>query len=133
MAEARERIFVYGTLRRGASKDACVHYSGVRFVTAAKVRGRLYDFGDYPGLEPDENAPWVAGDLLDVTPAALVELDAWEGIGPNEPQPFPYERVRVTAVTEAGETETVWAYRVAPRYREGRPVLESGDWLRRNG
>jgi len=47
MADAgRERIFLYGTLRRGGSRDARKFYEGAEFVAPARVRGVLHDFID---------------------------------------------------------------------------------------
>jgi gamma-glutamylcyclotransferase (GGCT)/AIG2-like uncharacterized protein YtfP len=124
-----ERIFVYGTLRRGASRDMRAHYAGVEFVAAARVRGTLHDFGDYPGLKLDAAAGWVCGEIFEVDSAALAELDAWEGIDPAAPEAGEYRRVRGTVERDDGAMETCWIYEIRAAKCAGRAVIASGDWL----
>ena len=71
------------------------------------------------------------GDLFDVTPAALVRLDEWEGIDPAAPDAGEYRRVRATVFRAAGPGEACWIYEVAEGRTAGRPVIASGDWLAR--
>ncbi|MDD5199749.1 MAG: gamma-glutamylcyclotransferase [Terrimicrobiaceae bacterium] len=130
-ASASQRIFLYGTLRRGGSRDALAHYDGAEFVAPARVRGVLHDFVDYPGLLLDPAADWVRGELFDVTPGALAGLDEWEGIDPREPATCGYRRVRVQAHRDDGAMETCWVYEIAADRCAGRPVIASGDWLAR--
>jgi len=127
--EGRERIFLYGTLRRGGSRDVLEHFEGAEFVCAARVRGVLHDLHDYPGLRLSEFAGWVTGELFDVTAAALALLDEWEGIDPAAPQAGEYRRIRVSAEREDGAAETCWIYEIAERNSANRPVIASGDWL----
>lgn len=124
------RIFLYGTLRRGASRDATVFYEGVRFLGGARVRGRLHDFEEYPGLRLDDEADWVVGELFDVTAPALVALDEWEGITPDGTT-GEYRRIRVSAEREDGTRESCWVYEVSKARSAGCPVIASGDWMRR--
>ncbi len=64
-------IFVYGTLRAGESNDirrAATRHKIVapRFVGSARLRGRLHDFGAYPGLVLDEAAGAVTGEVYEI-------------------------------------------------------------------
>lgn len=127
----RERIFLYGTLRRGASRDVLAHYAGVEFVASARVRGTLHDLGDYPGLRRDATAGWVRGEIFDVDAAALAGLDEWEGIDPVAPEAGEYRRVRVTAERDDGAEGSCWVYEIEAAKCAGRPVIASGDWLAR--
>ena len=114
----RERIFLYGTLRRGGSRDVLRHYDGAEF--------------DYPGLRLSDAAGWVAGELFDVTPAALAALDEWEGLGPGDTDLGEYRRVRLTVEREdgaAGTLETCWGYEAVAEKCAGRPVIAGGDWI----
>ncbi len=126
---ARVRLFVYGTLRRGGSRDATVHYEGVRFLASAGVRGRLHDLGDYPGLRLDPGAAWVRGEIFDVTAAALARLDEWEGIGASGSSSGEYRRVKTEAHRDDGGRQTVWVYEIAEARCAGAPLMPTGDWL----
>ncbi len=130
-AGGRERVFVYGTLRRGGSRDARVHYAGAEFVAAARVGGRMFDFGAYPGLRLEAGVGWVRGELFDVTPSALAGLDEWEGFDPAHPDAGEYCRVRVQAERDDGGIERCWIYEIAAELCASRPVITSGDWLER--
>jgi gamma-glutamylcyclotransferase (GGCT)/AIG2-like uncharacterized protein YtfP len=124
----RERIFLYGTLRRGGSRDVLKHYGDVEFIGAARVRGVLHDFGEYPGLRLSDAEGWVKGELFDVTPAVLALLDEWEGIVPDATEQGEYRRIRMTVERDTREAESCWGYEIAPPNWEGRPVIASGDW-----
>lgn len=125
----RERIFLYGTLRRGGSRDVLEYYGDVKFVGAARVRGVLHDLADYPGLRLSEAAGWVRGELFDVTPAVLAQLDEWEGIDPASPEQGEYRRIRIAVDLDGGGEESCWGYEIAGRKSQGRPVIASGDWI----
>jgi gamma-glutamylcyclotransferase (GGCT)/AIG2-like uncharacterized protein YtfP len=128
MGEGRERIFLYGTLRRGGTRDVQRFYGGAEFIGAARVRGVLHDFDDYPGLRLSADAGWVHGELFDVTTGTLSKLDEWEGIDSPAPDEGEYRRVRIAA-DSAGMPHECWAYEIAAGKAAGRPVIESGDWL----
>lgn len=123
------RIFLYGTLRRGGSRDATRFYDGAKFVGPARVRGALYDFGEYPGLRLAAEAGWVKGELFDVTPDALAGLDAWEGIDPAAPDAGEYRRVRAMVELADGVAGECWIYEARGSVCAGRPVVPGGDWI----
>lgn len=127
--EPRSRIFLYGTLRRGGSRDVTVHYDGAEFVASARLRGVLYHLGRYPGLRLDATADWVRGELFDVGPAALAGLDDWEGVEAADPEAGEYRRVRAMARVDGGADEPCWVYEICVERCAGRPVIASGDWL----
>jgi len=117
-------LFVYGTLRRGSNnKFARLLEDRAQFLGAARVPGRLYDLGPYPGAvasnQPDDR---VHGELHRLTdPQLLPLLDDYEGAE--------FERASVAAQTENGERVECWIY----WYRgaeKGRRIL-SGDWFLR--
>lgn len=75
-------LFVYGTLQRGRVNHG--QLAGQRFVGPARTLPgfRLHDLGGYPGLVPHPAAPTgVSGEVWAVDAAALVRLDAFEGVG----------------------------------------------------
>lgn len=124
-----ERIFLYGTLRRGGSRDVLKYYSGASFVVTARVRGVLYDLGEYPGLRLDPSADWIQGEIFDIHAAEMAALDDWEGIDPQAPDDGPYRRVRTEVVREDGSIEMCWIYQIAGQHIAGRPLIPSGDWI----
>lgn len=126
---ARERIFLYGTLRRGGSRDVLKFYGGVEFIGPARVRGELHDLGDYPGLRLAAGETWVRGELFAVTSETLVQLDEWEGIAPEAPAAGEYRRLRVMAESDAGDGSECWIYEISPTASHGRPVIAAGDWI----
>jgi gamma-glutamylcyclotransferase (GGCT)/AIG2-like uncharacterized protein YtfP len=129
VAGGRERIFLYGTLRRGGSRDATRFYAGAEFVAQARVRGVLHDFGEYPGLRLDAEAGWVRGEIFEVTAEALAGLDEWEGIDPAAPDAGEYRRVSASVRREDDGDETCWVYEIAEARCASRPVIASGDWI----
>lgn len=132
MGAGRERIFLYGTLRRGGTRDIEKFYGGADFLGEACVRGLLHDFGDYPGLRLSEDGGWVRGEVFDVTLETLRGLDEWEGIDPVAPEAGEYRRVRADVECRGG-SESCWIYEARAKACAGRPVLRSGDWLARGG
>lgn len=123
MGSGGELVFVYGTLRPGASRDAEAFFPGATFLGPARVRGVLYDLGDYPGVHLDDSAGWIVGEIVRVTAEALAGFDAWEGVDAGL-----YRRVPVTVERPDAPPLTTWIYEIADAC-EGRPVISSGDWL----
>lgn len=123
MASLGERVFVYGTLRRGASNHR--RLAGAAWVGDGTVRGRLYRIDWYPGLVLDDAAGEVRGEVHEVDAATLAALDAYEG--------SEYRRVRVAVVggVASGGPGTVleaWAWEWIGPIDEARRI-RSGDWL----
>jgi gamma-glutamylcyclotransferase (GGCT)/AIG2-like uncharacterized protein YtfP len=74
-------LFVYGTLRRGSENQfARLLAERGHFVGVARVPGRLYDLGRYPGAMPS-NQPneWIHGEVFSVDAELLAALDEYEG------------------------------------------------------
>jgi gamma-glutamylcyclotransferase (GGCT)/AIG2-like uncharacterized protein YtfP len=106
-------LFVYGTLRRRSRHPMARRLAeSARHVAAAKIAGRLYDLGRFPGLkEPHSPSDWVQGDVYDLGGNAertLPEMDAYENA--ESPPPTPYERQLATVTLDDGRALTVWVY-----------------------
>ena len=119
---AREHLFVYGTLRRGARMHALLT-DAARHVGSATYRGRLYHLGGHPGAVASSDArDVVRGDLYAFerpdADALLVRLDRYEG-----PE---FRRVRAEVLCDGPVSS--WIYLVCASI-EGRPRIESGDFL----
>jgi gamma-glutamylcyclotransferase (GGCT)/AIG2-like uncharacterized protein YtfP len=111
------QLFVYGTLlRRSRHPMARFLADRARHVGAARVRGRLYDLGRYPGMtEPQAEDDWVHGDLYDLGEGTttLAELDAYELA--ESPLPAYFDR-RIGEATLGDGTRVaawIWWYRGA--------------------
>lgn len=73
-------LFVYGTLKRGCSNHhflAAQHFLGEARTEPGYT---LYRITDYPGMVTDATAEGVSGEVWEVTPSALNEIDRLEGL-----------------------------------------------------
>src|SRR4051812_15734663 len=71
-------VFVYGSLRMGGDGSMSSRYPAAKFVSNSVVNGRLYDLGDYPGVELSESDSRVAGEVYEVSKSLLKMLDEFE-------------------------------------------------------
>ena len=121
MKDAHEMVFVYGTLRRGASNH--FRMADSRFVAEGKVRGKLYRIDWYPGIVVDENAGPVVGEIFMANAETIAALDEFEG--------SEYRRVKIAVEwVDAGESFTAeaWIWEWLGETREDQRIA-SGDWL----
>src|SRR5260370_574313 len=91
-------LFVYGTLRRlhGHEMQALLERNA-EFLSEGIVQGQLFNLGHYPGLvlstDPSDRT---IGEVYRLEESrmdhTLRELDDYEGIGPNDPEPHEYRR-----------------------------------------
>ncbi len=76
-----QRIFVYGTLKRGLSN---AHYlSGQRFIGEARTEAhyRMVDAGGYPGMyRVEENGLSIQGEIWEVDETCRKQLDVLEDV-----------------------------------------------------
>jgi gamma-glutamylcyclotransferase (GGCT)/AIG2-like uncharacterized protein YtfP len=115
-----DHLFVYGTLRRGCENEFARRLSEQgHFVGVARVPGRLYDLGHYPGARPANDS--VAGEIFYVDESLLAALDDYEG--------SEFERAIVSAQMDGARTLECWIYWYAGP-ANGR-LIASGDWLKR--
>jgi gamma-glutamylcyclotransferase (GGCT)/AIG2-like uncharacterized protein YtfP len=117
-------LFVYGALRKGASnewrmKDAC-------WLGGAEIPGTLVKIDWYPGLVLKGDT-LVQGEVYEVGPELLGELDEFEGIGLGDDHTGEYHRIKALVNLDGQATE-VWIYEWLKGV-EGYEVVSSGDWL----
>jgi gamma-glutamylcyclotransferase (GGCT)/AIG2-like uncharacterized protein YtfP len=127
-----EYLFVYGTLRRRSRHPMARRLAdAARHVGAAKIAGRLYDLGRFPGLKPPRSsADWVQGDVYDLGEDAdrtLQEMDRYENA--ESPPPTPYERQLASVLLADGQELTVWTYWYCGEVCEER-FIASGSYER---
>ncbi len=118
-------IFVYGALRKGASNDW--RMAEARWLGPAEIAGTLVKIDWYPGLVLGEGC-LVKGEVYEVGPELMKELDEFEGIGLKDDRNGEYHRIRAEVLLAGVKTE-VWIYEWLKGV-EGYPVVGSGDWLR---
>lgn len=113
-------IFVYGTLRRGGSNHFRMECA--EFLSAARVRGRLYGIDWYPGLVLDDSGDGITGEVYQVPAGLLSELDAFEG-----PE---YRRVMVEPCCggDNRSPQSAWLWEWLGPVDETRRIA-SGDWF----
>lgn len=81
-------VFCYGTLRAGEINDigraAATHgIAAPVLVGAGAVAGRLYDFGNYPGMVADSGRDLVWGDVYAIDARLVPVLDEIEEVYPG--------------------------------------------------
>jgi gamma-glutamylcyclotransferase (GGCT)/AIG2-like uncharacterized protein YtfP len=125
------KIFVYGSLRSGFQSPAYEYISKYfTLVSEAKVKGRLYDMGSYPAAVPTEDEVYITGELYDLKNPedfawAIEQIDAYEGVNPEEGEPVSYVRDRVQ-VYYADQTTEAWVYWYKGNI-DDQPQIVSGD------
>lgn len=118
-------LFVYGTLRHDAipSNSGIVsRCGGTLEATGCTVRGRLHNFGWFPGLVLDDAGNRVAGELWRVPAANMGPLDRYEG--PT------YRRESVVVRTTDGSELSAEVFTVRDDFDLTHyPTISSGNWV----
>jgi len=110
-----ERVFVYGTLKRGFWNHRLLETS--RFLGSEMIRGRMHSLGGYPAIALVGRKP-VHGELYAVDDVTMARLDRLEGC------PSFYQRARVR-MSSGGHA---WVYVMDESELGDREVVESGRW-----
>ena len=122
-------LFVYGTLLNGDNEFAIYLKNNSSFYLPGKVKGELYDAGDYPAaiLTPQRDG-YIYGDILEINdPEKVLQvIDDYEGFGADQQQPNEFVRV-------AAEVETEWGLVICWVYTYNLPVggltlIENGKY-----
>lgn len=120
MQDDIRNVFVYGTLKRGASRSNVLHDGGAVFISNTNVYGYMMHRGAFPAVILEEQGSKIEGEMWSsVSPELLEELDNIEGV-PNF-----YHRLPI----ELGNGCLAWIY-VMPwtTLTETSPIIPSGDW-----
>jgi gamma-glutamylcyclotransferase (GGCT)/AIG2-like uncharacterized protein YtfP len=116
LASLSERLFVYGSLRRGEEHHD--RLEGARFEREATVRGaRLVIQGGYPALVL-EGEGLVHGEVHRVSQRLLQTLDVFEEV--------PQRYARGSVILDDGSG--AMAYSVSPERARGLVEIPSGRW-----
>ena len=119
------KLFVYGTLRRGFPLHLRLGKRSVRYLGKGRVRGRLYDLGEFPGAlpssSPHDEIEGEAYELLDGE-KQLRELDKVEEFYPDRPDDSLFVR-RITDVRlHGGQHVKTWVYFLPKRPVKARTI-----------
>jgi gamma-glutamylcyclotransferase (GGCT)/AIG2-like uncharacterized protein YtfP len=135
MSTENYQLFVYGSLLSGFHHPAYTYISRYfTLVGPAKVKGKLYDMGDYPAAVPVNEETYILGELYQLNHKdefgwAFRQLDDYEGLL-VEPGELPlYRREPVNIFINDSDKDTIaWIY----WYNQdvtGKPVIASGSVL----
>ena len=125
------KLFVYGSLRSGFHHPAYEYISKhFTLVSEAKVKGKLYDMGDYPAAIPTSDDHFISGELYDLKKEgefewAIEQLDDYEGLNPEEGEIQLYKR-ELAEVYYGNECTKAWIYWYNKDI-SGQPIIPSGD------
>ena len=128
-------VFVYGTLRAGEVNDinAAAQRHAIAAPTrigAARVTGRLYDFGSYPGLVLDDAGTPIHGEVYQIEDALVPVLDEIEHVYPGVEGLFRAHRLHVELELDGAATPIdCLIYPVTAAAAQGLPRIEGGDWI----
>lgn len=129
MGAPPQYLFVYGTLLDGQNEFGRYLQTHCSFYSAGKLRGKLYDIGEYPGAVADAgDGSFVYGSIYLLDDIKVLEkLDDYEGVGGQHPQPNEYVREMVDVEVEAGLLQC-WVY-IYNWPVERLEEIASGDYL----
>lgn len=133
MEQFNGQVFVYGSLRSGFHHPAYEYISRYfTLVSEARVKGSLYDMGEYPAAVPSEEELFIIGELYRINNPeefewAIAQLDDYEGVHVEHGDSPLYRREQTIVYTKEGETEA-WVYWYN-RDISGKSSIESGDVL----
>jgi gamma-glutamylcyclotransferase (GGCT)/AIG2-like uncharacterized protein YtfP len=101
-------------------------------VAPAKIRGKLYDMGEYPAAIPVHEDVFIKGELYSIKnepefPYAIGQLDDYEGTKPEPGEPQLYRR-ELAEVMYDNATTKAWVYWYNGDV-SGKPLVISGDIL----
>ena len=117
-------LFVYGALRKGASDDW--RMKGARWMGSAEVPGTLVKIDWYPGLVLKGDTR-VKGEVYQIGPELLKQLDGFEGIGLTDEGKGEYHRIQADVLL-GQKPKKVWIYEWLKGI-DGYELIHSGDWL----
>jgi gamma-glutamylcyclotransferase (GGCT)/AIG2-like uncharacterized protein YtfP len=124
----KERIFVYGTLRKGFRLHKHLTRWKAKFLGEGTIRAILYDLGDYPGAILSENSE-VKGELYELQSGSkqLQKLDDLEEFDPSRPGDSLF--VRMSTEVELGTRKKIRAlvYCLQSKPREA-AIIPGGDY-----
>jgi len=127
-----EHLFVYGTLLPSeAPKEIASIIKRFRRLGSAQVRGRLYDFGEFPGAVLDASSrSTIHGELVLLPDGPILDaLDRYEEFDPLDPKKSLFIRKKAKIRMANGTSREGWIY-VYNRHPGKAKRVRGGDYLR---
>jgi gamma-glutamylcyclotransferase (GGCT)/AIG2-like uncharacterized protein YtfP len=128
-----EHLFLYGTLLPSeAPKEIASIVKRFRRLGSAHVRGRLYDFGEFPGAVLDPSSRTIIHGELVVLPSdgrILQELDRYEEFDPSDPKRSLFVRKKAMVQMANGSSREGWIYVYNKLPRKAK-LVRGGDYIR---
>ena len=127
------QLFVYGSLRSGFHHPAYAYISdNFTLVGPAKIKGLLYDMGEYPAAIPISDESFIVGELYELKENfdfywVIEQIDDYEGLNVEQDETALFKREEVE-VYLSDRTTTAWVYWYNSDV-SGRPFIPSGDIL----
>jgi gamma-glutamylcyclotransferase (GGCT)/AIG2-like uncharacterized protein YtfP len=126
-------LFVYGSLRSGFKSPAYEYISQYfDLVGEAKVKGELFDMGNFPAAKPTGEDKFIIGELYNIKHDdefswAIGQLDDYEGVDVAYDEVQLYRR-ELTDVYYQDKIIPAWIYWYNGDVN-GKPLIESGDMM----
>ena len=128
-----EHLFLYGTLLPGkAPEEIAGVVKRFRRLGPASVRGKLYDFGEFPGAIIDQSCRTMIHGELVLLPAdnrVFEVLDRYEEFDPLRPKRSLFIRKKAKVRLADGSSLEGWIY-VYNRPPGNAKLVRGGDYLR---
>jgi len=127
------QLFVYGSLRSGFRSPAYEYISNFfSLVGDAKVKGKLFDMGDYPAALPVNENTFITGELYRINHVnefawSIGQLDDYEGVASGTGE-IPLYRRELTEVFINDKVTQAWIYWFNGDV-SGRTLIVSGDLI----
>ncbi len=115
-----QKLFVYGTLKRGGELHPELASHRVRFIGSARIQGRLFQVEgeSYPGAVPTDSSQYIRGELYELQEPieTLKKIDEVEGCDEGL-----FERKLVDVWAGSRKTKA-WAYFYAKPLKKSPPI-----------
>jgi gamma-glutamylcyclotransferase (GGCT)/AIG2-like uncharacterized protein YtfP len=132
--DGKRYLFSYGTLQpRLAPPEIKPTVRRLRRVGRGFIRGRLFDFGEYPGAVLSRTGPQIVGQIFELPddPEVLHRLDEYEGFDEANPRRSLFVRKRCVVQLEDGKKIACWVYLYNQPLKAARPIANRAQTTNR--
>ena len=106
-------LFVYGSLKKGGSNHSLLE--GCKLAGTGTIMANLYDLGiDYPGAIEEGTRDKTFGELYEIHPGTLDELDEFEGFYEDAPEDSIFIRKEVDVTLKDRSIQKAQVYLLNP-------------------
>ncbi len=130
MKQKTQKLFVYGTLRRGFALHSRLAKLEARYLGRGRIAGNLYNLGEYPGAVPSRSrGKAIEGEVYELQDPEkqLKALDRVEEFKSALPERSLFIRQKTTVRLTDGKRVRAWVYFLPRRPSKAR-ILSSGDF-----